>query len=128
MLDDVIGNYIDSSTEREFDAPFQALLRLHGFIDVHFIHGSFEFGKDFIAKRTEDGIQLQYVFQTKAGNIGLTEWGQCQSQIGMLLTNSLAHPSFDQQMSRRARLVTTGRLVGGATLAAQEYRRYLESR
>ena len=57
MLDDVIGNYIDSLTEREFDAPFMALLRLHGFDDIHFLHGSFEFGKDFIAKRTEDGVR-----------------------------------------------------------------------
>ncbi len=56
MLDDVIGNYIDSLTEREFDAPFEALLRLHGFNDIHFLHGCFEFGKDFIAKRAEDGV------------------------------------------------------------------------
>lgn len=128
MLDDVIGNYIDSLTEREFDAPFKALLRLQGFADIHFLHGPFEFGKDFIAKRIENGVQFQYAFQTKAGNIGLTEWGQCQGQIAMLLTNSLAHPNFDKQMSRRARLVTTGRLVGGAALAAQEYGQYLESR
>src|SRR5208283_4143587 len=119
MLDDVIGNYIDSLTEREFDAPFEALLRLHGFVDVHFLHGPFEFGKDFIAKRTEDGVPRQYAFQTKAGNIGLTEWTQCQGQIDMLLRNSLAHPNFDKQMPRFARFVTTGRLVGGAAPAAQ---------
>jgi hypothetical protein len=128
MLDDVIGNYIDSLTEREFDAPFEALLRLHGFVDIHFLHGSFEFGKDFIAKRTEDGVPRQYAFQTKAGNIGLTEWNACRGQIDMLRTDSLSHPNFDKQMPRSARFVTTGRLVGGAALAAQEYGQYLTSR
>jgi len=128
MLDDVIGNYIDSLTEREFDAPFIALLRLHGFVDIHFLHGPFEFGKDFIAKRTEDGKQRQYAFQTKAGNIGKTEWGSCRIQIDELLTSSLAHPNFDGLMPRSARFVTTGRLVGAAALAAQDYGKYLASR
>jgi hypothetical protein len=34
MLAAAIGNYIDSLTEREFDTPFIALLRLHGFTDL----------------------------------------------------------------------------------------------
>jgi hypothetical protein len=43
----------------------------------------------------------------------------------MLRTNSLAHPNFDKAMPRKARFVTTGRLVGGAVLDAQEYREHL---
>jgi hypothetical protein len=128
MLDDVIGNYIDSLTEREFDAPFRALLSLHGFVDIHFLHGSFEFGKDFIAKRVEDGASKQYAFQTKAGNIGKSEWMSCQGQIEELCTNSLSHPNFDRDIPRTAVFVTTGRLVGGAPLAAQEYARNLSRR
>jgi len=127
MLVDVIANYVDSLTEREFDAPFIALLRLNGFTDIHFLHGPFEFGKDFIAKRVENSAQHQYVFQTKAGNIGISEWGQCRGQIDMLRTNTLAHPNFDARLARRAIFVTTGRLVGGAPLAAQEYGRQVES-
>ena len=127
MLEDVIGKYIDSLTEREFDAPFKALLRLHGFYDIHFLHGPFEFGKDFIAKRTEDGVQHQYAFQTKAGDIGLSEWNLCRGQIDMLRTDWLSHPNFDTQMPRSARFVTTGRLVGGAPLEAQQYGQHLAS-
>jgi hypothetical protein len=127
MLDDVIGNYIDSLTEREFDAPFMALLRLHGFVDIHFLHGSFEFGKDFIAKRIEGGVQRQYAFQTKAGDIGLSDWNLCRGQIDMLRTDCLSHPNFDSRMSRSARFVTTGRLIGGAPLAAQQYNQHLVS-
>jgi hypothetical protein len=43
----------------------------------------------------------------------------------MLRTNALAHPNFDKAMPRKARFVTTGRLVGGAALDAQEYREHL---
>jgi hypothetical protein len=126
MLADVIGNYVDSLTEREFDAPFIALLRVHEFIDIHFLHGGFEFGKDFIAKRAEGGISYQYSFQTKAGDIGLAEWRQCRGQIDMLRTDALAHPNFDAALPRRAVFATTGRLVGGASLAAQQYRSHLQ--
>jgi hypothetical protein len=125
MLAAAIGNYVDSLSEREFDVPFIALLRLHGFTDIHFLHGAFEFGKDFIAKRKEDGIEYQYAFQTKAGDLGLSEWKECRGQIDMLRVNSLAHPNFDKAMPRKARFVTTGRLVGGAPLDAQEYREHL---
>ena len=40
-----------------------------GFHDIHFIHGNIEFGKDFIAKRTEDNRVIQYAFQSTAGDI-----------------------------------------------------------
>ncbi len=127
MLADAIGNYVDSLTEREFDAPFIALLHLHGFTDIHFLHGPFEFGKDFIAKRVEEGVQYQYAFQTKAGNIGVSQWNQCRGQIDLLRTDAVAHPNFDMNLTRRARFVTTGRLVGGAGLAAQQYGQHLEA-
>src|SRR6202007_2390509 len=37
-----------------------------------------------------------------------------------------AHPNFDQVLPRQAVFVTTGRLVGGAPLAAQEYAKHLQ--
>jgi hypothetical protein len=127
LLADAIGSYLDSLTEREFDAPFMALLRLQGFTDIHLLHGAFEFGKDFIAKRVEDGKHYQYTFQTKAGDINLSDWGGCRAQIDMLRTNSVAHSNFDKSLARRARFVITGRLVGGAPIAAQEYREHLNA-
>ncbi len=127
MLADAIGNYVNSLTEREFDAPFTALLRLHGFTDIHFLHGPFEFGKDFIAKRLEDGVEYQYAFQTKAGDIGISEWNQCRGQIDLLRTDALAHPNFSGTLNRRAIFVATGRLIGGAGLAAQQYGQHLQA-
>lgn len=121
MLDAVAGNFLQTITEREFDAPFMALLRAHGYYDIHFLHGSFEFGKDYIARRLENGVECQFVFQAKAGNLGLGEWTQGLGQIEMLRRNRYAHPSFDANLPRRAVFMTTGRLVGGAALEAQDY-------
>ncbi len=126
MIADVIGDYLDNIEEREFDAPFMALLRAMGFHDIHFLHGAFEFGKDFIAKRTQAGTSSQFAFQTKAGDLNLSAWNECRGQIDLLRTNSLAHPAFDTNMARQAVLVTTGRLIAAAPVAAQEYSAHLD--
>jgi hypothetical protein len=116
---------IDSVEEREFDSPFIALLRAMGYWDIHFLHGSYEFGKDFIAKGNSEGSTAQFAFQTKAGDINLRAWSECRGQIDMLRTDSLAHPAFDEKLPRKAVFVMTGRLTGGAALAAQSYRKHL---
>jgi hypothetical protein len=128
MLSVVVERYLDSLEEREFDAPFIALLRAMGYWDIHFLHGSFEFGKDFIAKAEVEGVSTQFAFQTKAGDINLKAWNECRGQIDMLRTDATAHPSFDATLPRKAVFVTTGRLVGAAAAAAQQYRSYLAAR
>jgi len=125
MLNDIVEHYLDSLEEREFDAPFIALLRALGYFDIHFLHGTFEFGKDFIAKAIVDGLETQFAFQTKAGDINLQSWNEIRGQIDMLRTDATAHPSFDSTLPRKAMLVTTGRLVGAAPVAAQNYRVHL---
>jgi hypothetical protein len=121
LLDVVAGNYLDTVGEREFDAPLIALLRSHGFSDIHFLHGTFEFGKDIIAKNSDRSVQ--YVVQSKAGNINLAQWVAMRGQMDLLRTNELAHPSFDPEIPRVAILVLTGRLTGGAPLEVQEYKK-----
>ena len=113
--------------EREFDAPFLALLRLQGFYTTSISSiGSFEFGKDFLTKGIYEGKQTQFLFQSKAGDIDLSTWSKLRGQIDMLRTDSLAHPNFDKNLPRKAILVVTGRLVGGAPLAAQQYGEHLK--
>lgn len=126
MLDAVLDDFLSSVTEREFDAPLVALLRAHGYQDVHLVHGQFEFGKDVIAKLDVDGVSKQYVFQSKAGDIGLPQWNGMYGQIEMLRLNELSHPAFDATLPRIPILVTTGRLIGGGPVAVQEYQRRLE--
>jgi Restriction endonuclease len=123
-LDDVLGGYLDSVDEREFDAVFLTLLTASGYTDEHLIHGAFEFGKDFIARKGK----LQYAFQTKAGDINLAKWRPIRSQVEEMLWNDIAHPAFDADAERRAVLVTTGRLVGGASADAQQYQTTLAKR
>ena len=98
-----------------------ALLCSAGFYDIHFLHGGYEFGKDFIAKVGKGGTVYQYAFQSKAGDINLAGWGRGLWQIDLLRQGQLAHPSFDLALPRKAALVTTGRLVGGALPVSQDY-------
>ena len=117
MLDPVVANFIDSVGERDFDAAFMALLRARDFYDIHFMHGQYEFGKDFIAKRRDGDVERQYVFQSKAGNFNLGKWAGSAPQIELLRHSQLAHPNFDPALPRQAVFVMTGRLTGGATAA-----------
>lgn len=64
---------------------------------------------------------VQYVFQSKAGDLNLGDWSKGTPQLDLLRTNTLAHPGFDAALPRRPVLVLTGRLTGGAALAAQNY-------
>src|SRR5450759_1224515 len=127
LLDDVVGAYLDTLTEREFDAPFMAILLAWGFYDFHSLHGRFEFGKDLIAKRSQDGTVAQHAFQSKAGDIDTGEWRAIRGQIEDTRMTALAHPSFDTQLPRRIVLVTTGRLAGDAALNAQGYAKHLHN-
>ena len=125
MLDSVIGAFLDEVSEREFDAPFMALLRAMHFYDVHFTHGSVEFGKDFIAKRDIHGVQCQFAFQTKAVPITFPE---IQGQLDVLRTSTLSHPAFTTSIPLRPVLVTTRRMSGQARLHAQDYQTQLTAK
>lgn len=124
MLDDAVADFLDRVTEREFDAPFVALLRAHGYSKIHVLHGQFEFGKDVIAQGGKP--KLQYAFQTKAGDISLPKWtSEVRGQVEIMRTNDLAHPDYDTGLPREAVLVLTGRLVGGAPLEVQNYKQHV---
>jgi hypothetical protein len=128
MLADVLAGYLGSLKEREFDQPFRLLLRSLGYDDITFLHGSFEFGKDFIAKATRDGTRTQFSFQTKAGDVDMDKWRTSRAQIDEMRRNGIAHPAFDRSLPRRAVLATTGRLRGAAAPDAQEYQQFLHER
>jgi hypothetical protein len=123
-LRDALAGYLANVSERDLDGLFIAYLQAHGYTDIHQLHGAFEFGKDFIAKR--DGEQ--WVFQTKAGDLNMRAWREVRSQVEEMVWNDIAHPSFDTAMKRRPVLVTTGRLIGGAAADAQQYARTWKER
>ncbi|MFN2468892.1 MAG: restriction endonuclease [Gaiellaceae bacterium] len=117
MLDDAVAAFLDTVGERAFDEPFMAMLRAEGFTDVRLVHGQVEFGKDVIAKRNGE----QWVFQTKAGDLNLTEFRPVRDQLYDLRMSDLSAPGFDKDLPRRAVLVQTGRMTGQAPVVAQEY-------
>lgn len=123
-LDDVLGAYLDRVSEREFDPVFLTYLRSAGFTEIHQLHGQYEFGKDFVAQKD----RMQWVFQTKAGDLNQGLWRTVRSQVEEMLWNDIAHPGFDAALPRQAVLVTTGRLVGAASADAQQYRQTLRTR
>src|ERR1700730_10285137 len=101
MLGGVVDHYLQGVSEREFDMPLMALLVSRRFYDIHKTHGAFEFGKDFIAKREDDGVVYQYAIQSKAGDINLGAWRGVRSQIDEARYNRIAHPSYSQSLPRK---------------------------
>src|SRR5260370_31964098 len=80
MLAAAFANWISQLNERAFDAAVTELLCAHGFYDLHFTHGAYEFGKDFIAKH-DVPVPTQYAFQSKAGDVGGGEWTKMRGQF-----------------------------------------------
>jgi hypothetical protein len=127
MLANVLAAYLDSIKEREFDLPFATLLRASGFHDVHFTHGNVEFGKDFIAKRDENGITFQCSFQSKAGDVSQSDWrNDIMAQMLESLLSELSHPSFDKDAPHQTVLVITGKMLGNAALGLQDLNTTIE--
>src|SRR5215212_2437428 len=123
MLRNVLEDYLNSINERDFDYPLSSLLQGMGFYDIHFTHGAVEFGKDFIAKRVEDGTEYQYAIQSKKGDIGQGLWrNEIRGQLEEAISSDLSHPQFSTSLPRKVILVTTGRLSGNARLATQEFK------
>lgn len=127
MLRNVLEDYLNSINERDFDYPLSSLLQGMGFYDIHFTHGTVEFGKDFIAKRIEDGIEYQYAIQSKKGDINQGLWrNEIRGQLEEAFSSDLSHPQFNTSLPRKVILVTTGRLSGNARLTSQEFKAKLE--
>jgi hypothetical protein len=60
-------------------------------------------------------------WQSKAGNIGHSDWRNLVGQLDELRQTRLGHGSFDLSLPRRPVLVTTGRLTGNAPDLFRDY-------
>ncbi|MBI9047101.1 MAG: hypothetical protein JEZ06_21625 [Anaerolineaceae bacterium] len=128
MLRNVLANYLDSVSEIDFFSPFFNLLSSNGFYDIHLTHGNTEFGKDFIAKKSDGNGFYQYSFQIKKGNIGQSELREIQPQLFELNISGLTHPNFDHSLEHRPYLVITGELVGNAKIEMTDFNRTLSEK
>lgn len=126
MLQYVIDDYLRSITEIQFFLPFIQLLEASGYFDIHLVHSPTEFGKDVIAKKSEQGEAMQYAFQLKAGDINLLKFrDELQQQLLQACTNKLAHPNLDQTLPYQVVFVTTGIVQQPASIAFQEMNRFV---
>lgn len=129
MLRNVLGAYLNTISEREFDLPFLTLLPAMGFYDVHYTHGQGEFGKDVIAKKADDAGPIQHSFQLKAGDIDQASWrNSIMQQMLESLLVGLSHPNFDHSLPHQTVLVTTGRLTSNAALGLQDLNKAIEAK
>jgi hypothetical protein len=123
MLRNVLEDYLSSVKERDFYYPLSALLQAMGFFDIHITDGGSEFGKDFIAKRIEDGVKYQYVIQAKKGDINQPEFRN--KILGQLLEavffKELSHSQLDTSLPQKAVLVTTGELKDNAFVELRNF-------
>jgi len=128
MLRNALEDYFSSiKNERDFDFPLISLLRAMGYYDIHFTHGDREIGKDFIAKKLEEGIEYQYAFQSKKGDINQTKCTEeVLPQLYLASVAGLPHPQFDKALPRRVVLVLTGRPVGTAGFLLQDFNETLQ--
>jgi hypothetical protein len=120
FLADAVAAYVTNLTERELDAPLIALLRSRGFTDGHLLHGNYEFGKDLIARRVEDGVEYQYCIQSKAGDLNASLGRGVRQQVDVMRISRVAHPAFDSVLPRRLVVATNGRLVALLTCGGCE--------
>jgi hypothetical protein len=122
MLRNVLEDYLNSVKEREFDYPLMSLLNAMGFYDIHVTDGGSEFGKDFIAKRTEEGVKYQYTIQSKRGDINQPDFrNKIMGQLlEAIVLKRLSHAQLDTALPQRFVLVTTGELKDNAFLELRE--------
>jgi len=127
MLKNVIENYLLSIKEVQFFVPFQGLLEGMEYYDIHLIHGPSEFGKDFIAKKDQDGETVQYCFQIKVGDVTFGKFtSEIKPQLLEIITNKISHPNFDTSISREIIFVTTGKIKPPATISFQEFNHFID--
>lgn len=129
MLRNVLEDYLNSVKERDFDYPLTSLLQAMGFYDIHLTDGGSEFGKDFIAKRVENGIAYQYAIQSKRGDINQPDFRN--KILGQLLEaiilKKLSHSQLDTSLPQKFILVTTGELKDNAFISLREFNTQLEN-
>jgi restriction endonuclease len=126
MLRNVLEDYLSSVRERDFYYPLSSLLQVMGFFDIIITDGTGEFGKDFIAKRIEDGVKYQYKIQAKRDDIDQEDFRKVMGQLlEAIILKKLSHPQLDTSLPQKTILVTTGELTSNAFIAHQEFNEVL---
>lgn len=108
MIERVIENWLDNTTEREYEFGFcQILVSKRHRIVSKSSHGPGEHGKDLIS---QDLVGGYHAFQLKTGNINLEYWRKIRGEIEELVQLPMEHPNVPPQAQFTPYLVTNGQI------------------
>ena len=126
MLEKIIENWLDNTSERSFQHPYCFILSNEGHTIIHSTrHSAMEMGKDIITF-APDGVPC--AFQLKSGNISLAKWrSEVSPQIDDLVCGQINHSSVNSPKHHRAYLVTNGRIEEEVSRAIDDRNRGWES-
>ncbi len=106
MLTKLVENWLNSSTEREFELPFRQLLIDEGKCILHAsTHGQLELGKDIYALAQDGALEA---YQLKTGPVTQGEWSRIRSQVTQLVEVPVEHPRVGVRLPDRAVVVSNG--------------------
>lgn len=110
MIEKLLENWLDSASERSYQASFVQMLATQGYCVLHSTrHCALEFGKDVIAI-APDGVPC--AFQLKGnpgGRLGLNEFrSDLQQQLIQLMSQPIVFPGIPEGVAHRSFLVSNG--------------------
>ena len=126
MLEKVIENWLDKTTELSYQQPFCYMLSAEGHTIIHSTrHPAMELGKDIITIAPDE---TPCAYQLKTGNISLRKWrDEVSSQTDDLVCGQINHPSVDTSKYHRSYFVTNGRIEEEVSRAIDDRNRAWES-
>ena len=120
MLERLVECWLDSASERSFQAPFCQVLTHQGHAVLHSTrHASIEFGKDLVTLDSEGVINAYQLKGHPGGRLTLREFRTIQAQLHELVHTPIVHPGIESSQ-HRSFLVTNGEIE-------EEVRVYLEA-
>lgn len=129
LLEKIIANWLDSSSERAYQVPFCFLLIADGHRIIHSTrHNALELGKDII---TTDSSGIVCAFQLKGNpgrNLTISQWQSINGQIQDLVAGDIPHPSVKKAKKFRPFLVTNGQIEEDVCRAIGDYNKTFKKR
>lgn len=110
MIEKLLENWLDSASERSYQASFVQMLCGQGYRVLHSTrHCALEYGKDVIAI-APDGVPCAFQLKGKpGGRIGLSEFrSEIQQQLFQLMSQPIVFPGVPEGASHRSFLVSNG--------------------
>jgi len=110
VIEKLLENWLDSASERSYQASFVQMLGGLGYRVLHSTrHCVLEYGKDVIAI-APDGVPCAYQLKGKpSGRLGLSEFrSDIQQQLVQLISQPIVFPGISKRVPHRSYLVSNG--------------------